>query len=158
MVVISLDNELECSVPDGAMIKATVPAKLSHSQNYSTAELPAGGKLQTLLLAALATIKMKTLFIIAVISCLLVEGMTQTKLSPQECATQGTQLSGCVTMLGTGGGPGGNFCKNCNTQRLIEYFQACNVTVPGGGGVDTLRNSKLSCIRMNIHCMICMHR
>ena len=76
-------------------------------------------------------IKMKTLFVIAVLTCFFAMGMTQT-----DCANQAIQAANCVGRLGmalaAAGGDNTRFCNDCKTP-LNHFFQAC----PTAAGVDT---------------------
>ena len=82
-----------------------------------------------LLLYILDLIKMKTLFVIAVLTCFFVMGMTQ---NAQDCANRATQVSTCSTQLTSAlaGGDATRFCNDCKTQ-LNDFFQACGGNTAG---------------------------
>lgn len=85
-----------------------------------------------LLLYILDLIKMKTLFVIAVLTCFFVMGMTQT-LSPSECLSRATQVNTCTMQLASAvaaGGDAATFCNDCKTQ-LTDFFQACGGNTAG---------------------------
>ena len=73
--------------------------------------------------------KMRTILAIVVISCFFAVAMSQS-----DCATRVTDLSNCITMLGTNTQDRTAFCNECGNQ-LISYYQDCT----NGVGVDAVR-------------------
>ena len=74
---------------------------------------------------------MKTIFAVAVLSCLIaIFGLAQS----QDCLRRETEVSGCISRLGTGGG---DFCNTC-ANTLIRFYQDC----AGGVGVDQVKQCK----------------
>ena len=76
---------------------------------------------------------MKTVLVITVIACLFVVGLAQN----QNCVTQVSNLSGCISMAASGGGS--TFCSQCASQ-LISYYSQCT----NGVGVDIVQRHKFS--------------
>ena len=79
---------------------------------------------------------MKTLFVIAVLTCFFVMGMTQTP----DCVNRGMQVTNCTTQLTSAlaaGDDATRFCNNCKTQ-LNDFFQAC-----GGDAADLQHGKQL---------------
>ena len=90
---------------------------------------------------------MKTLFVIAVLTCFFVMGMTQ---NGQDCVNQATQVSTCTTQLASAlaaGGDATRFCNDCKTQ-LNNFFQAC------GGDTAGLQHGKQYYYACNAACWI----
>ena len=75
---------------------------------------------------------MKTVLVITVIACLFVVGLAQN----QNCVTQANDLSGCISMVASGGS---TFCDQCASQ-LISYYNECT----NGVGVDAVQRRKFS--------------
>ena len=75
---------------------------------------------------------MKTVLVITVIACLFVMGLAQN----EDCVTQASNLSSCLSMVASGGS---TFCDQCANQ-LISYYNECT----GGVGVDAIRTRKFS--------------
>ena len=73
---------------------------------------------------------MKTVLVIAVITCPFVMGLAQT----QNCVTQASNLTSCLSMVAS---DGSTFCNQCANQ-LISYYQQCT----NGVGVDAVLRRK----------------
>ena len=77
---------------------------------------------------------MKTLLVIAVMTCVFVMGQAQTPDS--DCQSRLSGLSSCISQLANAGG---DFCDNCANQ-LIDYYRDC----ADGMGVDAVQRGKLT--------------
>ena len=76
---------------------------------------------------------MKTIFFVAVLSCLIaIFGLAQS----QDCARRTTEVSNCASRLASGGNIN-DFCNTC-ANTLIRFYQDC----AGGAGVDQVKQRK----------------
>ena len=76
---------------------------------------------------------MKTIFAIAIISCLIALGLAQNGIS-QQCVDRLSDLNSCITRLANSGGDTAAFCNEC-ANTLISYYQDC----AGGAGVAQVK-------------------